>query len=195
MGRTQLRRWVWALALLTCFMVVGDHTAFAADNQKVEAAGWYFSTTCYDPPNCTSAEIKFGVTGKNDNGNKLGRFEYFNTFTGLKGHGKLSPTMVFYTTTQNLGPGFPIDQCPLAPPPEAFGPPVGVPGVTVSGSCDDGSGCTFKMDLIDGGDPGRGKDWVCRVAVTGQAKNHAPTTPDNEDAQTLIRGNIKIKDH
>jgi hypothetical protein len=190
MGRRQLRLGVWALAIMTCVAVTGEHTALAADGQRVEAAGWYFSTQYPQAPN-GSAEIKFGVTGKEDHGNKLGRFEYFNTFTGLKGHGKLA-IVTFYTTTQSASM-MPIDQCPMAPPPEFGGPPLGAQGVRVQGNCDDGSNCSFNMDLIDGGDPGRGRDWVCRVSVVGQDKNHQPAGADMEDAQALVKGNIKIR--
>src|SRR5207245_10857011 len=87
----------------------------------------------------------------------------------------------------------PIDQCPNAAPPAFGGPPAGVPAVKVHGICDDYSGCSFGMDLIDGGEPGRTKDWVCNVAVgPGQTKNHTSAPAVGTLAQPLQRGNIKI---
>ncbi|SRR6266550_215556 len=183
MGRTQLRLGVWALALLTCFAVVGDHTAFAADGQRLEAAGWYFG---FNPNKADdfSPEIKFGVTGKDDHGNKLGRFEYFDTFNGLKVHGKL--------TYLEFHPNYCASNNP-------FDPPLTGPAVTVHGQCDNdgdgGSPCSFQMDLVDGGDPGKGKDLVCNVMVQGFGKHHTSMSDSDMETNTLTRGNIKIRDH
>jgi hypothetical protein len=196
MGRTQLRRGVWALAFLTCFTVAGTHTAFAWDEHqpRVEAAGWYFHGDFLNPNNNFSDEVKFGVTGKKEN-NK-GRFEYFNTFTHFKLHGNIT-VMNFYTTTRpavidpNNPPG--IDQCPSAPAPEFGGPPVGVPGVHVEGMCDDGT-CTFKMDLIDGGGEPKGNDFVCNVMASG-SDGHEASSMEGEGEQPVVRGNIKIKNN
>jgi hypothetical protein len=193
MGRSQLRRGVWALAILTCLTVAGGHTAYADDNHpRVEAAGWYFSTQYADAPN-GSAEIKIGVTGKCDAGTTCpggvtgpfpkARFEYFNTFTGLRVHGKIT-SMQFHPANCATDPN--------APP----GAPVGLPAVTVSGLCDEtGESCSFQMDLVDGGDPGRGTDWVCNVMVAGQGKNNAAVPMDTEPAQPLMKGNIKIRNY
>ena len=179
MGRNQLRRGVWVLALLTCFAVAGNHNAFASNNQtRIEAAGWYFQSDPLNPP-FNSDEAKFGVTGKYDS--KAGRFEYFNTVTGLKVSGKITQ-MQFHN--QN---------CSDAPPPDAGGPALNAPAVTVSGLCDD-STCNFQMDLVDGGDPGKGNDWVCNVMITGKDKKNMWAT-DIEGAKQLIRGNIKIRNY
>jgi hypothetical protein len=189
MGRTQLRRGVWALAFLTCFTVAGTHTAFAWDPQqpRLEAAGWYFMFNP-DAPNF-SAEVKFGVTGKIENNNKLGRFEYFDTFTHFKLHGKIT-VLTFFTTTQSTV-GAPVDQCPAGPPPDFGGPPVGAPGAHVEGTCDDGT-CSFQMDLIDGGGERKGNDFVCNVMASG-SDGHEPTSAEGTGEQPVVRGNIKIK--
>ncbi|SRR6266849_1476092 len=189
MGRTQLRRGVWALAFLTCFTVAGTHTAFAWDEHqpRVEAAGWYFHGDFLNPNNF-SDEVKFGVTGKKEN-NK-GRFEYFNTFTRFKLHGQIT-VMNFYTTTQTT-PGTAVDQCPAGASPDFGGPPVGVPGVHVEGTCDDGT-CTFQIDLIDGGDR-KGNDFICNVMASGSDGHESPSS-EGEGEQPVVRGNIKIRSY
>jgi hypothetical protein len=181
MGRSQLRLGVWALAILSSLAVAGVHTAYASDNQpRLEAAGWFFIFNCA-APNC-SAETKFGVTGKDENGNKFGRFEYFNTVTGLKVHGKLT-TLSFKDNTCNT------------PPPEFGGPPAGSPAATLSGLCDEGgANCQFQMDLVDGGDR-KGGDWVCNVQVSGYDKNNVARSDMDINANQVVRGNIKIRNY
>ena len=182
MGRSQLRLGVWALAILTCLTVAGGHTAaYAADNQpRLEAEGWFFVFNCA-AQGC-SAETKFGVTGKQDHGNNLGRFEYFNTVTGLKVHGKLT-TLSFHNNS-----------C-ATPPPEFGGPPLTATAATVSGLCDDNEqNCRFQMDLVDGGDR-KGNDWVCNVQVTGHDKQHNAASDSDMNANQVVKGNIKIRNY
>jgi len=209
MNRTHLRLATWVLAMLTSFVLFGTHTAYAWDSKfRVEAAGWYLS----DGPTTNGNEIKFGVTGKCDNDAGAcpggtsgpfpkGRFEYFDTVNGMRVDGKLD-SAVFYTATitpPDLTGMTAIDQCPNALPPAFGGPAAGSPGVRVHGTCDrdEPSNCSFTMNLIDGGDPGRGKDFVCDVAVgPGQTKNHTPVLAEGAFVQPLQRGNIKVRnDH
>jgi hypothetical protein len=181
MGRSQLRMGVWALAILTCLTVAGGHTAYADDLAKLEAEGWFFTFNCA-APNC-SAEVKFGITGKeDDHHNKFGRFEYFNTFTGLRVHGKLT-TLTFHDNT-----------CPT-PPPNFGGPPLGSPAATMSGLCDDNeANCRFQMDVVDGGSA-RGNDWVCNIQVTGQNKNHTASSDTDMNANQVFKGKVKIRNY
>ena len=177
MNRTQVRWGVLALAVLTC-LAMGNQTAYASDTPRVEAAGWYFSSTLATNGN----EIKIGVTGKCDGAATIcpgkGRFEYFDTVTGLRFHGKINNLQFHPQSCSNV---------PL---------PSTTPAVTVQGSCDDGGSCNFVADLVDGGDPGRGNDWVCNLTVSGgQNKNHTPLGAETEDAQPLQKGNIKIRSY
>ena len=176
MGRSQLRMGVWALAILTCLTVAGGHTAYANENPKLEAEGWFFIQNC-SAPGC-SAEVKFGITGKDDdNHNKFGHFEYFNTFTGLRVHGKLT-TLTFHSNT-----------C------LTFGVPPGAPAATVAGLCDDNeANCRFQMDVVDGGNA-RGNDWVCNVQVTGQNKQHTASTDMDMNGNQVVKGKVKIRNY
>src|SRR6266550_2962227 len=181
MSQTQVRLGVCALAILTC-LAFGSSTAYADGNKpRVEAAGWYFSSNLSTNNN----EIKIGVTGKCDlgaicpGGSPIGRFEYFNTITGLRVHGKIDSVQFHPQSCANV--------------PE----PTTTPAVTVQGHCDDGASCSFTADLVDGGDKKTGTgDWVCNVGVTGgQNKNHVPVGAEQEDAQQLQKGSIKIRDY
>jgi len=168
-------------------IAIGERTAYADDNHpRVEAAGWYFSTQYPPDANGNSVEIKFGVTGKCDAGTNCpggvtgpkGRFEYFNTFTGLRVHGKIN-NMHFHPS--DCGPNAP----PIAP--------IGAPAVLVSGQCDDpGETCSFSMDLVDGG---KHNDFVCNVMVSGETKNHLTAPLDTEPAQQLFKGEINIRNY
>jgi len=201
MGRKKIQLGVWALAILTSFVIFGDHTAYAFDSKfRVEAAGWFLS----DGPTTNGNEIKFGVTGKCANSTGVcpggtsgpspkGHFEYFDIVSGMRVDGTLNQAVFYTTTSADLTGMTAIDQCPNAPSPAFGGPPAGVPGVQVHGICDDYSGCTFSMDLIDGGEPGKLKDFVCNVSVgPGQTKNHTPVLTEQSFGQGLQRGNIKI---
>jgi len=178
MGRTQVRLAVWALAILTSVAIFGDHTALASNNQpRVEGGGW-FRTNNPDAPNGT-AKVNFGVTGKFDkDGNPKGQFEYHNQFSGLKAHGKIT-TLTFGTAS---------DACVFF----SLGETAGKPTATLGGQCDDGNSCSFSIEVVDGGDPGKLMDWVCNVNVVGPAKNHTMST-DQEPAAPLGGGNIKIR--
>jgi len=180
MGHQTHVRWaVWGVTVVLAFAMVTP-AAYASDKPRVEAAGWYFGTSIMT----NNQEIKIGVTGKCDRGgtfcsggHDLGRFEYFNTVTGLRVHGKIN-TIQFHPQS-----------CPNVPLDSTF------PAVTVNGSCDDGS-CSFAADLVDGGNrKNQMGDWVCNVNVAGQNKSHALVPAENEDAQRLQKGEIKIRDY
>ncbi len=186
MGRTQLRLAVWALAILTSFAIFGEHTALASgNNPKVEGGGW-FPTPNPDARNGT-AKANFGITGKFDkNGMTEGNFEYHNETSGLKAHGKL--TVLAFHTVCDPALSTCTDACGF------FAPQlIGKPAATVGGQCDNAS-CSFSMDVIDGGDPGKFNDYVCNVMVTGPAKNNTVST-DADPAEPLGGGNIKIKNN
>ena len=172
MGRNFLRQGVWALAILTCLAVAGAPTAAYADDHRahVEAEGWFFIAN--PNPFDNSQEVKFGVTGKDDN---RGHFDYYNTVTGLRVHGKLT-SAVFHG---NSCAGAPVS--PTAP------------AVTVRGTCEDeASNCSFQMDLVDGG-PQRGNDWVCNVSVQGFDKRHGAQTDNDPFPNVVNKGKIKIQ--
>jgi hypothetical protein len=171
MGRTRLRLGAWALAVLTSFALFGEHTAFAASNgPRVEGAGW-FNIFCGF--SCIGQEVKFGITA-NNNGVPQGRFDYYNTVTGLTARGKITA----WTPHQNTA---------------CAGPPATAPAATLSGSCDDGSNCTFQMDVVDSGSPGKGNDYICNVQVTGgHSKNGAPSNDSDPNSEPLFHGNINI---
>lgn len=183
MNQTQVRWAVWVLAILTC-LAMGNHTAYADGNKsRVEAAGWYFSTAPPPPISFGGAEIKIGVTGKCDTGTScsgghdLGRFEYFNTVTGLRFHGKIS-SLQFHPNS--CGGNIPLDST--------------FPAVTVSGSCDGDDACSFIADLVDGGEKKDGNgDWVCNLTVSGSNKNHTSLPAETESGQQLSKGQIKIR--
>jgi hypothetical protein len=181
MGRTQIRLAVWALAILTAVAIFGDHTAFAEDNNqpRIEGGGW-FPTPNPFARNGT-AKVNFGITGKCDKSgsttsgtsttcmNPQGHFEYHNEASGLKSHGKVT-SLEFHPATCG---------------------PIGAPAATLKGLCDDGT-CSFQMEFADGGDPGKGNDWVCNVMVSGTNKMHNPDS-DADPAEPLGGGNIKIR--
>ena len=181
MNQTQVRWAMCALAILTC-LAMGSNTAYAWNNTpRVEAAGWYFGTSL----TTNNQEIKIGVTGKCDlgttcpGGTPIGRFEYFNTVTGLRVHGKLDSIQFHPQSCANV---------PVA---------ATAPAVTVQGHCDDGASCTFQTDLVDGGGKKNGMgDWVCNLTVAGgQNKNHTLLGAETEDAQQLQKGSIRIRNY
>lgn len=182
MGRKTPRLAVWALAILTSFAIVGNHTAFADDNHGPRVnAGGQFPTPNPDAPSGT-AKVTFGVTGKykHDGVTPDGRFEYFNHTSGLQVHG--------YITGLTFGTA--SSAC------VAFGDPglAGKPSATVTGQCKDGS-CSFSMELVDGDDssPNVG-DYVCNVNVTGYTKMHTPAT-DMDPAEPVTHGNVEVRNH
>jgi len=124
--------------------------------------------------------VKFGVTG-NYTGTMQpqGRFDYFNTCSGLNIHGTINSVL----------PGTPC-----------AGSPSGAKAVDVTGPCDTNNGnCSFHMTLTDGG-PGNNNssktgpiDSICSVTVTGLDKNGQNTTDMDPGGEPLFRGNITVQ--
>jgi len=164
---------------MTSFALFGERPAFAVNpNQpRVEAAGWiFFHPDAFDLNNpCNSGcEVKFGVTANYTGTGTIqpqGRFEYFNTVTGLNVHGKIT----YLQTGVCTGAGAPITtKTPLE----------------VKGTCDDGNNCAIDVVLVDGGPGGKG-DFVCNIMVGVDKNNNADA--DSATAEPLIRGNINIQ--
>jgi hypothetical protein len=214
MGRNQIRLGVWALAILTCFAIFGDHTAYAWQHEtqpRVMAGGQYFMN---DPTNTPggSDRISFGINGRCESGttctstgvtflgncdalgnctpitipangqNPKGTFEYFNHFSKLKTHGKI--TDIVFRTLQAS------DTCPNLAQNLNL---VGAPSAIVKGSCNDGS-CSFQLEVVDGDDRGISPnpgDWVCNVQVSSTSTSHSGS--DSDTASQLVRGDIEIR--
>ena len=178
MGRKTPRLAMWALAILTSFALVGNHTAYADSHGPRVNAGGQFTTPNPDAP-AGSAKVTFGVDGKyKHDATPDGHFEYFNHSSGLHAHGRIN-TLTFGTASPSCV-FFGGDQL------------AGKPSATVSGQCDDGS-CSFSMELVDAGkSPKRdGQDFVCNVNVNGQGKMHLPAS-DSDPAEPVIHGNVEI---
>ena len=109
MGRDHLRFGAWFLALITCVMIAGNHSALAdehAGKPKVTAGGWY--TTFNGAAPNGSAKVSFSITGRcsddtaacsSTSKKALGEYEYFNHFTGLRAHGQIT-SISFGTTSR-----------------------------------------------------------------------------------------------
>jgi hypothetical protein len=183
MGQQHSRLTVWALAVMTAVAVFGTHSAFALNPNypRVEASGWFNSGTAVNGTCPFGAEIKFGVTGNSSNGGKQqGRFDYFNTCTGVTAHGSINSVL-------------PGTSCP--------GSPSTAKAVDVSGSCDNNSNCGFHMILSDGG-PGNNTssskngppiDYVCFFQVAGQDKSGQAAATESDGDQPLFKGNITVQ--
>jgi hypothetical protein len=174
MNRDHLRRAVLALTLGTFLVFIGQHSAFALNTSmpRAEGAGWY--------NNIASQEVKFGITLTYDrNGNPQGRFDYFNTVTGLTARGRLMPSSAANSTSNSCG-----DFGPLGPPPTA-------PSAALTGECDGGT-CSFTMQVVDGGS-GKNSDGVCHVHVTGLDRNGNATSDNDDSSELLFRGNINVQ--
>ena len=176
MNGRHLRLSAWLLVLFTCFAFIGSPSAYAWDNgtshqPRVEAAGWYCTPAFGPPSGC--AEIKFGITAKNDKtGNPQGRFEYMNHFTGYSAKGRITAFTPHNATCAD----------PFAPN--------GLPAATVKGMCDDGS-CSFQMDVVDDDTVKHQPDWVCNVQVSGtDKKGHSEANMDA--GEPIQHGNVEI---
>jgi len=196
MGRDHLRFGAWFLALITCLFVAGNHSAYAWEHDgkpHVTAGGWY--TTFNGAAPDASAKVSFSVTGRcqddtavcsSTSKKALGNYEYFNHFTGLKAHGKVT-SLSFGTTSP---------ECSAAAGPEFdnngnAGTLDGRPSAVIQGQGDDGS--TFKMEVVDADDTQpKFPDTVCLVNVTGRTKMLIPQA-DQDGAQPLVHGNIEVK--
>src|SRR5438874_7985658 len=117
MGRNHSRHVTWALAVMTCLVAFGGSSAYAWDDHgaqaRVHAGGQFFHN---DPANLLngSDRVSFGIEGKCNTPSACapngivpvvpgsfvpvpaggqaprGNFEYFNHFSGLHAHGRIS---------------------------------------------------------------------------------------------------------
>ena len=198
MGRIHSRHGVWALALMTSFLVIGGN-AYADTKARVHAAGQYFHN---DPNNSVggfSDRINFGLEGKCPAPNAMctsnGNFEYHNQFTHFHAHGKVTSLSVNSQPSAECMAIF--SGPPGSPPGSGLGIDMtGKPSAVAEGSCKDGSCTSFHIEVIDGDDnaPNQG-DWVCVLRITRgiDAMGNPIMTPESDSAEQLIRGDVEVK--
>jgi len=203
MDRKYTRLAAWVLAFAAC-LILGGQSAFANNQPRVHAAGFYFQ---FDPANAVDLNgdrIQLGLNGRcnndgytstspnslvcNSTRGNLGEFDYHNQFTGLKSHGKIN-SLVFE-------PNGDPDCAALV---GATGPAAMVKGGgQCTTNCTDAGGSThtynFEMTVVDDDDTAAtsgNADAVCKVFVSGYDHNHMPTADSNPGGQ-LQKGDVEV---
>jgi hypothetical protein len=211
MGRNHKRLVVWALAILTCVMIFGEHTAYAwdhANQARVMAGGQFFIADCNPftpPPGCNFSlndRVSFGVNARCETGKVCSQNgitpAVTGSFTPVASNGQAPKGTFEYFNHQtgmhahgkitDVSFGTASSGCMFA-----SGASPGTPAAIVQGTCKDGSCTQFQMELLDGDDGVNNVgDWVCNVTVSGANKTHGPES-DQSQGQQLIRGDIEIR--
>ena len=148
------------LVVFVVLLTAGTTNLFALD--KANGGGW-FTVGFVPPPGPSDAEANFGFNAKYTRRGVQGHLNYHNRATGLTVNGPVT----------DFSPG----SCP----------DTGEATAVLSGFCKDGS-CSFEFEVIDNGEPGKGRDRICRYHVFENDEG-----PDSNFDRLLNSGNIQVR--
>jgi hypothetical protein len=156
-----MHRYLLAAIIVVATLISSDSYAQTALD-KATGGGWFNVGFVPTDPSAEQ-EANLGFTVRKGKRGPEGHLNYHNRLTGLNVNGPV--------TSASRG------ECPLN----------GLPSAIFRGNCDDGS-CSFWFEVVDAGEPGKGRDEICQYEVT---KTNQGT--DSNFERFLNKGNFDVR--